>query len=249
MVIVAARDEAGRLAATLSALRGAFPRAALLVSDDGSRDDTAGVARRAGARVLCTGRHVGKGAAMTAAARAALEDAALEDAAGRAGAGPGASAGMGGQPLFLLCDGDLGESAAALGPLVEAVSSGRGDLAVAVFASRSGGGLGVLRGYARWSIARRCGRSARAPLSGQRALTRETLLDVLPFAAGYGMELGMTIDALRAGRTLVELELDLSHRARGRTPAGFLHRGRQLLDVVRADAARRPPRNLGGRGR
>jgi glycosyltransferase involved in cell wall biosynthesis len=242
-VIVAARDEAGRLEATLSALAGTFPGAALLVSDDGSRDDTAGVARRAGARVLSAGRHLGKGAAMTAAARAALDD-----AGGCGRAGPGVPAGEGG-PVFLLCDGDLGESAAALAALVEAVSSGRADLAVAAFSSRAGGGLGILRGYARRSIARRCGAGAWAPLSGQRALTRGALLDVLPFAAGYGMEVGMTIDAVRAGHTLVELELNLSHRARGRTPAGFLHRGRQLLDVVRADAARRRGRNLGARGR
>jgi hypothetical protein len=48
----------------------------------------------------------------------------------------------------------------------------------------------------------------------------------------------MTIDAVRAGRRVVEIELDLSHRATGRTLAGFVHRGRQLLDIMRAQAAR-----------
>jgi hypothetical protein len=52
------------------------------------------------------------------------------------------------------------------------------------------------------------------------------------------MEIGMTIDALRAGRRVVEVELELAHRATGRTPAGFLHRARQLLDFVRALRAR-----------
>ena len=64
------------------------------------------------------------------------------------------------------------------------------------------------------------------------------LQDVLPFADGFGMEIGMTIDAVRAGRRLVEVELDLHHRATGRTLAGFLHRGRQLLDFVRVYLAR-----------
>ena len=55
---------------------------------------------------------------------------------------------------------------------------------------------------------------------------------VLPFAPGYGMEIGMTIDAVRAGYRVAELELDLEHRATGRTFAGFLHRGRQLRDFA-----------------
>jgi hypothetical protein len=62
---------------------------------------------------------------------------------------------------------------------------------------------------------------------------------VLPFAAGYGMETGMTIDAVRAGFSIAEIELDLAHRATGRTVGGFTHRGRQLVDIARAYAARR----------
>ena len=44
----------------------------------------------------------------------------------------------------------------------------------------------------------------------------------------------MTIDALEAGLSFEEIELDLDHRATGRDAAGFLHRGRQLLDAVLA---------------
>ncbi|HUC06940.1 MAG TPA: hypothetical protein VMR96_02530, partial [Solirubrobacterales bacterium] len=54
------------------------------------------------------------------------------------------------------------------------------------------------------------------------------------FARGYGMELGMTVDAVRAGYRVGEYELDLSHRATGRSFSGFLHRGKQLVDFVRA---------------
>jgi hypothetical protein len=53
------------------------------------------------------------------------------------------------------------------------------------------------------------------------------------------MEIGMTIDAVRAGHRLIEAELDLSHRASGRTLAGFAHRARQLLDFIRVYLARR----------
>jgi hypothetical protein len=55
------------------------------------------------------------------------------------------------------------------------------------------------------------------------------------------METGMAIDALRAGFEIQEIELDLEHRATGRTAAGFLHRAKQLRDIARAYASRRHP--------
>ena len=110
---------------------------------------------------------------------------------------------------------------------------------MAAFTRRVGGGVGVAVGFARWAIARRCGLATTAPISGQRALTEHALRDVLPFAHGYGMEMGMTIDAVRAGHRVVEVEVDLSHRASGLTLAGFAHRGRQLIDFVRVYLTRR----------
>ena len=161
---------------------------------------------------------------MTRAARAALESAAARGDSGGA--------------AFILCDGDLGSSAAALAALTGPRERGEADLAVAIFATRVGGGVGLARGFARWAIRRRCGVDTQAPISGQRALSARALADVLPFAAGYGMEIGMTIDAVRAGHRLCEVELELSHRASGRTLAGFAHRGRQLLDFLRVYLAR-----------
>ena len=96
----------------------------------------------------------------------------------------------------------------------------------------------MARGFARWAVRRTCGLDLIAPLSGQRALSGELLGRLLPFAGGYGMELGMTIDAARGGARVTEVELALSHRVGGRTPAGFAHRGRQLFDLVRAYGAR-----------
>jgi glycosyltransferase involved in cell wall biosynthesis len=225
VVLVAARDEAQRIGATVAALSRALPGAELWVADDGSRDGTAAVAAAAGARVAGAGRALGKGEAMTLTARAALAELGSRV--------PGA------EPVFLLCDGDLGDSAAELGALVDLVQSGSADVAVAAFARSSGGGLGIALAFARWALRRRCGMRARAPISGQRALSAGALREVLPFARGYGMEIGMSIDAVRAGLRVRELELDLAHRASGRTAAGFAHRGRQLADFVRVYLDRR----------
>jgi glycosyltransferase involved in cell wall biosynthesis len=217
--IVAARDEADRVGATVAALRDAFPGAAIWVADDASGDGTAEVALAAGAQVVSRGRPHGKGGNVGAAVAAALDS---EPAPG----------------LVLLCDGDLGDSAARLGPLVEAVEAGECDLAVAAFSRRVGGGFGLALGFAHWAIRRLCGAETTAPISGQRALRVDTLRACLPFAAGFGMEIGMTVDAVRAGYRLGEYEVDLEHRATGRTLGGFLHRGLQLRDFARVYASR-----------
>lgn len=218
-LVVAARNEADRIGETLAALRDALPGAALWVADDASTDGTAEAAMTAGAQVVSRGWPHGKGANVSAAAEAALSAEPVPE-------------------LVLLCDGDLGASAAQLVPLVEAVEAGECDLAVAAFNRRVGGGFGVALGFARWAIRRRCGLETGAPISGQRAMRADVLRVVLPFARGYGMEVGMTIDAVRAGYRLREYELDLSHRATGRSLSGFAHRARQLADFARAYRAR-----------
>jgi len=213
LVIVTARDEADRLPATLAALRAAFPGARILVADDCSRDATAQVAADRGAEVVRAPRPLGKGGTATLAAQRVLPPA-------------------DGAPPVLLCDGDLGDSAAALAALVQEVEAGRADLAIAAFQRRVGGGFGVALGFARWAIRRRCGLETNAPISGQRALSAEALQAVVPFSPRFGMEVGMTIDAVRAGLRVREVELPLAHRATGKSLRGFLHRARQLKDFV-----------------
>jgi glycosyltransferase involved in cell wall biosynthesis len=248
--IVAAHNEADRIAATLAALAEAFPGAPVWVADDGSSDRTAAVAEAAGATVVRSERAaprrnggIGKGGAVTLAAREALRDLAgrmpdRRDA--ESVSTPLEPNGFGeDEPVAVLCDGDLGDSAARLGPLADAVLDGDADMAVAVFAKRMGGGLGLALGFARWAIRKRCGLVSSAPISGQRAMRATMLERALPFASGYGMEIGMTIDVVRAGGRVGEIELDLRHRATGRTLGGFVHRGLQLIDFVRVYLARR----------
>ncbi|HEX3267710.1 MAG TPA: glycosyltransferase [Gaiellaceae bacterium] len=108
------------------------------------------------------------------------------------------------------------------------------DLAVAAFAERQGGGLGIAKRIARLLVRARSGFRAREPLSGQRALSSAAREACFPLAPGFGCEVRMTIDAVRAGLEVQELQLPLRHRATGRDSAGFLHRGRQLVEAVLA---------------
>ncbi|MCB0876240.1 MAG: glycosyltransferase [Solirubrobacterales bacterium] len=213
IAIVAARDEADRIGATLRSLREASPGIGLWVADDASSDGTRDVALAAGATVIGRNRPHGKGGNVTAAATAALD-------------------GLDPEATVLLCDGDLAETAGRLLPLAVAIEAGEADLAVAAFERRVGGGLGLAKGFARDAIRRLCGLETTAPISGQRAMRAGVLAELLPLAPRYGMEIGMTVDAVRAGYRVEEIELDLAHRATGRSPAGFIHRGRQLRDFV-----------------
>jgi hypothetical protein len=201
-ILVAARDEAERIEATVAALREAFPEAELFVADDGSRDETAERAESCGATVLRLQAR-GKGQALSAAERAAP---------------PG--------PL-VLCDADVRGD---LRPL----AAEKTDVAIACFAERQAGGFGIAKRAARFLIRRRCGFRAAEPLSGQRSLSQAARTACFPLAAGFGCETRMTIDAVRAGLRVTEIELSLAHRPTGRDAAGFLHRGRQLADALLA---------------
>jgi glycosyltransferase involved in cell wall biosynthesis len=215
VVIVAAQNEAERIGAALDALAEALPGARLMVADDASADGTQQEAMRHGAWLISRRRPHGKGGNVSAAAEAAIGEFPHDVTA-------------------LLCDADLGVSARELAPLLEAVEAGRCDLAIGSFANRDGGGFGFTLSYARRAVERICGVRLEAPLSGQRAMRVSTLRELLPFADGWGLETGMTIDAIRAGRRIEEIELPLEHRVTGRTPAGFLHRAGQLRDIRRA---------------
>ncbi|MGZ4393535.1 MAG: glycosyltransferase [Gaiellaceae bacterium] len=128
---------------------------------------------------------------------------------------------------LLLCDADLSGEFGALMNL-------RGDLTVAAFAERVGGGFGLAKRVARGLIGALGGIEVREPLSGQRALSAAARTACFPVAAGFGCEVRMTIDAARAGLRVREVELPLGHRATGRDLGGFVHRARQLRDTVYA---------------
>jgi len=128
---------------------------------------------------------------------------------------------------LLLCDAELEGD---LAPLLD----GGTDLAIAAFSNRAGGGFGIAKTVAGLIVRLRAGLEAREPLSGQRALSLRARAATFPLAPGFGCEVRMTIDAASAGLRVDELELPLRHRVTGRDVAGFLHRGRQLVDTVLA---------------
>ncbi len=223
VALVPAADEATRVGSAVEALEPFVDE--VVVVDDGSRDGTASAALVAGATVLRASRRQGKGRAM-------------EDALER----------LGPADVWVFADADLGGTSGLLTPLLEAVVGGGADLAIAVFPTLGGGGFGLVKRTAAGLIRSVCGFEAREPLSGQRALTAAALAAVRPLAPGFGVEVAMTIDAVRAGLRVVEIPIEgLSHRPTGRGARGFAHRARQGLDIVMAVAVRVGPIRPGRR--
>ncbi|MET9343940.1 MULTISPECIES: glycosyltransferase family 2 protein [unclassified Nonomuraea] len=222
-VVIPAKDEAERIGATVAAATKLPGVDLVVVVDDGSTDQTGRVARAAGARVVRHSRNRGKAGAMESGAEAVR----LLD-------GP--------TPRHLLfLDADLGDTARAASALVEPVRAGEADMTIAVFATRVKlGGHGIVVRLARDGIKRASGFSAAQPLNGQRCLTRDAFEAARPLAHGFGVETALTIDLVRKGFRVVEVEVDMAHRATGTDWRAQLHRARQLRDVARALATREP---------
>ena len=231
-VIIPAKDEADRITATVTAASKLEGADLVVVVDDGSADQTGQLAEAAGARVVRHPRNRGKAAAMQTGAETVrlIEAGAMTPAA----AGPG--------PRHLLfLDADLGETAADAGPLAQPVRAGLADATIAIFASRvRKGGFGFVVATSGAGIERAIGWRPVQPLNGMRCLTRAAFDAVQPLAAGWGVETAMTIDLVRAGMRITEVEVPLSHRATGNDWRAQLHRLHQLADVLRALAVREP---------
>jgi hypothetical protein len=114
------------------------------------------------------------------------------------------------------------------------LAAANGDLGIAVFAERQGGGFGLAKRVGRELVRTLSGFDPKEPLSGQRTLSQAARDACFPLAAGFGCEVRMTVEAVRGGLRVSEVELPLRHRATGRDSAGFAHRGRQLLDALLA---------------
>ncbi len=223
--LIPAYNEADVIAGTIRAVLSIPGVDEVIVGDDGSSDGTADVARAAGAhKVVRLDRNSGKGGALNAI---------REHASGEA---------------LLLIDADLGASAAEGEKLLAPVLEGSADMAIAILCAAESiegsggsptlkprsGGFGLVVKTARFGIKLLGGQRMTAPLAGPRAVKREIVERAGGFEARFGVEVALTIDALRMGSRVIEVPVCMVHRASGRDLKGFLHRGGQLVDVVRA---------------
>lgn len=214
VAVIPAKNEADRISETLGAVSEIPGVAEIIVVDDAGTDGTGQTARAFGAEVVRTLGASGKGGAMLAGFLCARR----RD-----------------PEAILVLDADLGETASGLAKLLDGLTP-ESPVAIAAFPASiaGGGGFGIVKRFARRSIASRTGFDPVEPLSGQRVLLADALYSLPGIAPGFGAEVGMTLDLLAAGITPNEIPIELTHRATGKSLRGFSHRARQGLDVLRA---------------
>lgn len=257
-VIIPAKDEAARIEKTVLAAASLDRVDVVVVVDDGSIDATSALAKGAGAIVVRHKHNRGKAAAMATGAKVIHMREEADQAARAAEVGSATRSGEStgestdestGESTdaaevppraLLFIDADMQASAAQAAPLISAVLDDGVDMAIAVLPPQEGAaGMGLVVNTARKGIAKATGFAATQPLSGTRCITRETWDAVQPLAHGWGVETGLTIDALHQGLWVKEVPANLEHRATGKDLQGQLHRAAQLRDVIRALVARR----------
>lgn len=210
-VVIPAYNEANHIVPTLQAVRQHVPCDEIIVVDDGSQDETAQLAEQWADRIIRLTHNRGKGNALQLG---------WQQASGE---------------LVLFLDSDLRDSARHAARLIEPVAAGRCEMAIAILPAPSKkAGFGLAKGLARRGIQLLTGFAPAAPLSGQRAIRRDVLEKVGRLDRGFGVEVGLTVDVLRAGYRVLELPVPFSHRETGNDLSGFLHRGKELVAITRA---------------
>ena len=208
-VLIPAYNEEEYISGTIFGVKASGSAGRIIVVDDGSTDNTGKVAARYGAEVLRLERNRGKGYALNCG---------LQRIAGG---------------IVVFIDADTGLSACEINKLVEPVETGRADMTIGVLPSVSSkGGFGFVKKIAETAVYRSTGRKLYAGLSGQRAAKREVLYAIGRIPDGFAAETGLNIKVIRLGYTVLEVPVNMFHRESGRDLRGFLHRGKQFMDIL-----------------
>lgn len=208
-VIIPAYNEEKKIQSTVESVFTVDCVGEVIVVDDGSSDSTVYLARKAGAIVVKNKRNMGKGHALRAGLSRARGD------------------------IIVFLDADVGEKAVEITKLIQPVMTGKADMTIARFPpARKKGGFGFVKALARWGVYIYTGKSLKSVLSGQRAFRRAVMDHIGIISPGFGVEVGLTIDALKKGFSVMEIDVDMTHRETGRDLAGFFHRIRQFISIL-----------------
>lgn len=209
-VVIPAYNEEGYIEQTLNAINNWAIKAEVIVVNDGSTDRTEQILKGYDVIAFTLKKNRGKGQALMEGIKNANGD------------------------VLLFLDADLGQSAKEAEKLIYPILEGKADMTIAILPkAKTKGGFGLVKNFAQKGIYFLTGFNATAPLSGQRAMKRE-IIEQLQLVDGFGIEVGLTIDTIRKGYSIVEVEVPLSHRETGRDLKGFVHRGKEFVAVFKA---------------
>ena len=212
-VVIPARNEAATVGGIVRSVLGLGARVReVVVVDDGSTDDTAAVARAAGAEVVPSEGGPGKGQAMWKGVAETSGD------------------------VVVFCDADLeGFDPRFITGLVDALrATPRAALAKGRYAERAGTGGRVNELVARpaLELLHPLLAGLAQPLGGEYAAWRD-VLEQLPFVHGYGVDLGLVLDVADLFGPEAIVEADLGVRIHRNRPLDELRpQARVVLEVA-----------------
>jgi len=182
----------------------------IVVVNDGSTDNTSDICKSLGVTVIDIENNQGKGHAI----KSAIESISFD--------------------YLALVDGDLGNTSWEVEKLIDPVINGKGDVSIAKFPKAEvKGGFGLVKGFAKKSVYYFTGVELDTTLSGQRVYRKEVLNKIDYIPNRYGIELAMTVQTINNGFSIIEVPVTMKHRYSGRNLKGFIHRGKQFLDILK----------------
>lgn len=189
-IIIPAKNEAEIIGEVVATVRQQYPEAEILVVNDGSEDDTAAVAEKAGAKVLTHPVSLGNGAAIKAGARAASGD------------------------VLVMMDGDGQHKAEDIPSLVERLDAGY-DMAIGARDSGSHAGVGRLAANGLYNVFASLISGHRIPdlTSGFRAVRADFFREFLFLLPnGFSYPTTITMAFLRSGYPVTFVPINAERR-------------------------------------
>ncbi len=133
---------------------------------------------------------------------------------------------------MVLLDGDLGESSYEVNKLIKPVIQDECDVSIARFGkAKKKGGFGLVKNLAKYGVYFYTGEKIDTTLSGQRVYKKEVVEKISYIPDRFGVEVAMTVETFRNDFKIKEVDVTMSHSETGRDISGFVHRGRQFLDI------------------
>jgi glycosyltransferase involved in cell wall biosynthesis len=192
----------------------------ILVIDDGSTDETFNKAKQCNVNAIKLAQNQGKGGALREGIKSADGD------------------------IVVFLDADLKESSYEVYKLILPILRNESDVVIAKFKPvKKKGGFGFVKTLAFKGVKFFTGQEITSSLSGQRAFKKHVLDDIGYIPDGYSLEVGMLIDILNKGYRVKEVEVDMSHDVTGRDFKGFMHRGKQFMDILKVLMSKLRERN------
>ncbi|MGI6584374.1 MAG: glycosyltransferase [Gracilibacteraceae bacterium] len=208
-VIIPAYNESDCILRTLEGLKGMESIKEIIVVDDGSTDSTYKLLKPlTDIKLLKNEYNKGKGSAV----RHALDYVTAS--------------------FVALLDADICESAAEVNKLIQYINPCKKSIIIGRLpAPRRKGGIGIVKGLSGICFKAMTSRKVDSLLSGQRIMPLDFIRNIeLP--SGFGLEFKITLEAVRKGYEVIEVPVNMRHRETGCNVSGFVHRGKQCIDII-----------------